>query len=177
MSLTIAIILFVTAFLALYWVFYGQRKYNEMLNPKRKTELKAIIFDLDGVIIDSFEAWFHVFNQTRRHFKLKEFSKKEFEKKAWGKVLSTELEKSFPGKKDWEVKEVYRALIIKAIPKIKMLPGSREVLHEIKKKGIKIGRVPPAPRQRDDYGLFKGHQAPLPWRGAPGKHPPSSIRT
>ena len=141
MSLTIAIILFVTAFLALYWVFYGQRKYNEVLNPKRKTELKAIIFDLDGVIIDSFEAWFHVFNQTRRHFKLNEFSKKDFEKKAWGKVLSTELEKSFPGKKDWEVKEVYRALIIKAIPKIKMLPGSREVLHEIKKKGIKIGLV------------------------------------
>ena len=95
MSLTIAIILFVTAFLALYWAFYGQRKYNEMLNPKRKTELKAILFDFDGVIIDSFEAWFHTFNELRRKYKLKEFDKGEFRKNAWGTSYQGDAEKFF----------------------------------------------------------------------------------
>ena len=141
MSLTIAIILFVTAFLALYWVFYGQRKYNEMLNPKRKTELKAIIFDLDGVIIDSFDAWYHVFNQTRKHFKLTEFSKDKFRKKAWGKILNTELKENFPNQSVKEIKDQYRTLITKNVDKIKLLPNSKEVLQKIKKKNIKIGLV------------------------------------
>ena len=141
MSALIAIILVVTSFLALYWAFYGQRKYNEMLNPKRKTELKAIIFDLDGVIINSFDAWLHVFNKTRRHFKLKELTKEEFRRKAWGKILDTELKKNFPDKNIKEIKDQYKALIAKSIDKIKLLPGSKDVLLEIKKKNIRIGLV------------------------------------
>ncbi len=141
MSLTIAIILFITAFLALYWVFYGQRKYNEMLNPKRKTELKAIIFDFDGVVIDSFEAWFHVYNQTRRHFKLRELDEGEFRKKAWGKILNTELKENFPGQSIEDIKDRYRSLFTKNVDKVRLLPGTKEVLQGIRKKNLKIGLV------------------------------------
>ena len=84
MTIVITAMIVGTAFLALYWVFYGQRRHNEMFTPKRKTELKAVLFDLDGVIIDSFEAWFHVFNQVREDLKLKEISKEEFRNKVWG---------------------------------------------------------------------------------------------
>ena len=141
MSILLSAILLVTAFLALYWVFYGQRKYNEMLIPKRKTDLKAILFDFDGVIIDSFEAWYHVFNQTRKHFKLREISEEEFRKKAWGKILNTELKQNFPNQDIMEVKDQYSILITKNIDKIKLLPDSKEVLQKIKKKNLKIGLV------------------------------------
>ena len=137
----LAIIIITTAVLAVYWVLYGQRKFNESLNPKRKTELKAVIFDLDGVLIDSFEAWFGVFNQTRRHFKLKEFSKEEFRKKSWGKILNKELKENFPNVSIKEIKDQYKYLITKNINKIKLLPNSKEVLQKIKNKNIKIGLV------------------------------------
>jgi len=31
-------------------------------------ELKAVLFDMDGVLIDSIDAWFYVFNDTLRYF-------------------------------------------------------------------------------------------------------------
>ena len=133
-------VILISAFLAIYWVFYGQRKFNESLSPKRKTKLKAVIFDLDGVLIDSFDAWFSVFNLTRKHFKLSEFSRNKFEKKAWGRILNEELKKNFPNQDVEEVKGRYKTLFMERIGKIKLLPGSEEVLNEIKKKGIKMAR-------------------------------------
>src|SRR3989338_4529496 len=110
MSALIAIIIVITAFLALYWVFYGQRKYNEMFNPKRKTELKAIIFDFDGVIIDSFEAWFHTFNELREEYKLKKFNKEEFRKNAWGTSYQGDAKKFFKSIDTEEVLKSYKKI-------------------------------------------------------------------
>ena len=100
-----------TALLALYWVFYGQRKYNDMLMPKRKTELKAVLFDLDGVILDSFEVWFNVFNHARRNFNLKEISRQEFKDNAWGGSVKADVKNYFKGKDAKELENLYRQLI------------------------------------------------------------------
>ena len=139
MSTLLTAILFVTAFLALYWVFYGQRKYNEMLNPKRNTELKAVIFDLDGVILDSFHAWFNVFNEIRKEKNLKMMDEKEFRKKVWGgspqadtKTLNMSLE---------EITRLYKQLYRKHVSKSKLFPNAKEVLDKIKEKNYKIGLV------------------------------------
>ena len=32
----------------------------------QKMEIKAILFDLDGVLVDSVDAWFHVFNDINK---------------------------------------------------------------------------------------------------------------
>lgn len=45
---------------------------------------KAILFDLDRVIIDSFEVWFCAFNDTLEKFDIAKLSKKDFRKKHWG---------------------------------------------------------------------------------------------
>ncbi len=83
------------AFLTLYWVFYGQKKHNEMLSPKRKTELKAVIFDFDGVIADSFERQFIVFKELFKKFGKKEKSKKEYTDKVWGNSVKKTCDKYF----------------------------------------------------------------------------------
>ncbi len=139
MSLVVAVIIVVTAFLALYWVFYGQRKYNEMFMPKRKTKLKAILFDLDGVIIDSFEAWFNVFNHVRKNFKLKEVSKEEFRKHVWGGSVQANAKNYFKSKDIGEIEKTFKNLMQKYAKKTKLLPDAEKVLKEIKKKNIKIG--------------------------------------
>ena len=136
----IGIIIVVTGFLGLYWVFYGQRKYNDMFMPKRKTELKAILFDLDGVIIDSFEAWFHVFNHVRRDFKLKEVNRDEFRKHTWGTSAEHDA-KYFKNASVEEIENSYKRLMLKYIHKTKLIPDVKKVLKTIKSKKIKIGLV------------------------------------
>ena len=55
MSIFLGAVIVATGILALYWVFYGQSRYNEMVLPKKQAELKAILFDLDNFIVNSFE--------------------------------------------------------------------------------------------------------------------------
>ena len=141
MSLVITIIIIGTAFLALYWVFYGQRKYNEMFMPERKTKLKAILFDLDGVIIDSFEAWYSVFNIVRKNFNLSEISREEFRNRTWGGSVNADVKNYFKNKDTKEIEKLYKQLISEYMHKTKLLPDAKKVLEAIKNKNIKIGLV------------------------------------
>src|SRR3989344_9040458 len=93
MCFLIGIIIVVSAFLALYWVFYGQRRYNEMLMPKKKHKLKAILFDMDGVIIDSFEASYKIFTELREKRKLGIMSREEYRKSVWGGFFADNVRK------------------------------------------------------------------------------------
>ncbi len=51
----------------------------------------ALLFDMDGVLIDSLDAWWEGFNESLRHFKQKEISKEEFIKTYWGYDLRSNL--------------------------------------------------------------------------------------
>ncbi len=141
MSLAIAVIVVGTAFLALYWIFYGQRKYNDMFMPKRKTKLKAVLFDLDGVIIDSFEAWFNVFNHVRRNFGLRGISRDEFRKNVWGGSVDADAKNYFKNKNVEEIAKLYKKLVSEYAHKTELLPDVKKVLKAVKKKKIKIGLV------------------------------------
>ena len=126
MSLVIAAIIVGTAFLVLYWVFYGQRKYNEMFVPKRKTELKAVLFDLDGVIIDSFDAWFSIFNHVRKDLDFEEISKEEFRKNVWGGSVHADIKNYYKNKDVKEIEKLYKKLISKYTHKTKLLPYAKK---------------------------------------------------
>jgi len=113
MTLILNIIIVLTALMAIYWVFYGQRKHNEMLNPKRKTELKAILFDMDGVIINSFDAWFTIFNQLKKKYGMKELTKEDFTRKVWGGSVEVDAKIHFKNKDVKEIADQYRELLMK----------------------------------------------------------------
>lgn len=137
----IGIIIVVTGFLALYWVFYGQRKYNDMFMPKRKTELKAILFDLDGVIIDSFDAWYGAVNELRKKYNLSSLTKDEYRKKAWAIPIEILAKTYFPGRDPEKVTRECVSLVAKNLSEIKLFPDAKKVLDEIRKKKHKIGLV------------------------------------
>lgn len=137
------LLLFIMSLIAIfviYWVFAGQKKYNEMYMPKKKRKIKAIFFDLDGVILDSKEAWFNVFNQTRKKFKLKEISMDEFTKKVWGGSIEKDL-KYFKSKTPEEIGKIYVNTFNKIVDKTKLIPKAEDVLKKIKQKKLKIGLV------------------------------------
>ena len=47
----------------------------------RNTEVKAVLFDMDGVLVDSIDAWYFVINDTLNHFGLASISRANFEKR------------------------------------------------------------------------------------------------
>ncbi|MBI3027166.1 HAD hydrolase-like protein [Candidatus Woesearchaeota archaeon] len=47
----------------------------------QEREVKAILFDMDGVLVDSEDAWFHAFKEILSKYSKKYLSKKEFSKK------------------------------------------------------------------------------------------------
>ncbi len=141
MSFLIGIIIVVTSFLALYWVFYGQRKYNDMLMPKKKHKLKAILFDMDGVILDSFDASYKIFNELRKRCKLGIMSREEYRKSVWGGFFADNVKKYLKTNDVAGIEIYHKKLISKYKNDVKLMPGAKKVLKAIKKKNIKIGLV------------------------------------
>lgn len=139
MNSILLILLSLTAILCVYWLILGQWKYNKIMRPQKK--LKAILFDLDGVIIDSFNAWFKIFNKTRKHYKLTEVSEQEFEKKIWGTCFENSTKKYFKGIELEEITKFYFSRIEEFKSNTKLNENVKETLEKIKQKGIKTAIV------------------------------------
>ena len=151
MSLVLGAIIVGTAFLALYWIFYGQRKHNEMFMPtKRKTELKAIVFDFDGVIADSFERQYAVFHELAKKFSKRDLSKDEFKEKIWGNSVRKTSQNYFKEHVFDDVQKEYHRLSVEFTKKLKIMDGADKTLKKIKEKKIKMALVSNALRGRLD---------------------------
>lgn len=95
---------------------------------------------MDGVLVDSFEAWRCVFNDTLKHFGFNTLPRKEFEKE-FGAPIESDAKKYFNGKTVEEVERIYNLKFKDRIRYVKLFPQSRKVLEELKKRKIKIGLI------------------------------------
>ena len=139
------IILSATAVLSIYWIIAGQWKHNKMMRQhtanSKPSKAKAIIFDLDGVIIDSLEAWFKVFNETREHYKLPKISKKEFIGSVWGSPMEKDVERYFKGKTIEQISKYYFSNFTNFKEDTRLNPDVKETLEKLKGKKLKLGIV------------------------------------
>ena len=58
-----------------------------------KLKPRAILFDMDGVLIDSLESWLSSLNAALKYLDYKEITREEFVKKYWGHDLYDNLER------------------------------------------------------------------------------------
>ena len=58
--------------------------------------VRAVLFDLDGVLVDSYEAWFKVVSAAARHFCKPDIAREHFEK-CWGQGLDADMREFFSG--------------------------------------------------------------------------------
>jgi len=112
------------------------------MKNKTNGKFKAILFDKDGVLIDSLDAEFAAVNKTREHYGISNLSKDEFLKKCWGTkesknnntlgiVSEEELE---------EIAAYYRKIKTELKNNAKLFPNTLAVLKVLKRK-YKIGLV------------------------------------
>lgn len=109
--------------------------------------VKAILFDLDGVLVDSIEAWFKLFNESLKHFRKKEFTWKKFLDKVWGGPIERDA-KEFFGRPVEDIRKFYFDNFNEFKRNVKLFPNAIEVLKELRKRNLKIGLVTNTPRKQ-----------------------------
>ena len=102
-----------------------------------KKEAKAVLFDMDGVLVDSLDAWFYVYNDALAHFGFKKLTKKEFAK-GFGSPIEKDIKNNFIGKTVKEVSAQYNKSFRKRKHLVKIFPQSKNVLESLKKRKIKL---------------------------------------
>jgi phosphoglycolate phosphatase-like HAD superfamily hydrolase len=53
----------------------------------------AVLFDMDGVLIDSLDSWWQALNDALKRFKHQEITREEFIETYWGHDLRANLER------------------------------------------------------------------------------------
>lgn len=69
-------------------------------------KFKAVLFDKDGVLIDSIDTCFSAFNETLRHYGKSELTKEEYLREFWGTKAEVNLARIFKDLTDSERKEI-----------------------------------------------------------------------
>ncbi len=106
-------------------------------------KVEAVLFDLDGVLINSFECWYRAFNAMLRRYGREELSREEFRARCWGPDLRHNLDA-------WGLDEEAGLYCINEqlglVDLIELFPGARDVLARIKSR-YKVGLVTNTPRK------------------------------
>lgn len=101
----------------------------------------TVLFDFDGTVMDTNDVILASWQHTFRTLKNRE---EDVEKlvKTFGEPLETTIKKFFPNTPPDEAIEIYRAFHReKFSDMIKLFPGIKELLAELKKKGYRTGLV------------------------------------
>ncbi|MGQ9664107.1 MAG: HAD family hydrolase [bacterium] len=100
---------------------------------------KAILFDLDGVLINSYYFWFNLFNHTLEHFGKKRISLTVF-RRHWGKSTKEDVKNFMPERSVKEIRTYFYKQMHRFIPYMKINPDAKYVLKKLYKQ-YKLGCV------------------------------------
>ncbi|MGC9445377.1 MAG: HAD family hydrolase [Candidatus Methanospirareceae archaeon] len=110
--------------------------------------LEAVLFDLDGVLIDSFESWYQAFSRMLQAYNRSEITRETFRARCWGPDLRHNLAAVQLGEDAaWYcVREQ-----LQLIGLVELTPYAREVLRRSREDyQLKVGLVTNTPRENVD---------------------------
>ena len=110
-----------------------------------KNKVKAVLFDLDGVLVDSFEAWFHTFNDTLKHLGVKSVPKKEF-----SKIFGNTIDKNIKSVINITAKEANKLAIMyfdKNKKYVNVFPETKNILKKLSNSKVKIALITNTPKK------------------------------
>jgi HAD superfamily hydrolase (TIGR01549 family) len=102
---------------------------------------KEIIFDFDGTVADSFEAMMEIFEEHNKEFGFENFGDKELKIYRQQGVAELIKKRNISVWKILKILRVGKRLMNQKIKSIKPFEGIKEMLMELKKKGLILGII------------------------------------
>ena len=103
-------------------------------------DIKAVLFDLDGVLIDSYSGWFRLFNDALKHFGFEQITERTF-RKHWGQSTEEDVRIFMPGKTVDQVRTYFEKHFPQYLSYLKLNPMAIRTLHALRELGLKLACV------------------------------------
>lgn len=102
-----------------------------VVSSMTEEKIEGILFDLDGVLINSFNAWFSAYNDSLKKFGKKPLSKEEFRERCWGPKAEDSMKEFGLGE---EAVDYCYSRYDDHIDKVEIFPEVDQILKSIDKK-------------------------------------------
>ena len=97
--------------------------------------INAVLFDLDGVLLDSFEAWASLVDAAARHFGHPSVSREGF-RAVYGGPTQGDIDHFIPGQTVESVEAYYEAHFAEHAGAAEVVPGALDVLAALDRQGV-----------------------------------------
>jgi HAD superfamily hydrolase (TIGR01509 family) len=102
--------------------------------------IKAVLFDLDGVLIDSYLGWYLLFNDALRHFGFTQISEETF-RRHWGQSTEDDVRIFMRGRTVEEVRAFFQTHFVNYLSDFKINPSAQKTLKALLRSNIKLACV------------------------------------
>ncbi len=106
---------------------------------------RAVLFDLDGVLVDTFDAWVAVLDECRARRGLPPLGPGPV-RATWGQGILADCESFFPGEDPGLLAREYDRGFERHLDRVRLREGTREVLAALEGAGIPAAVVTNSPR-------------------------------
>ncbi|MGB3340337.1 MAG: HAD family hydrolase [bacterium] len=102
--------------------------------------IKAVLFDLDGVLIDSYPGWYLLFNDALRHFGFNQISEETF-RRHWGQSTREDVRIFMPGRTVEEVRAYFQSHFANYLSYLELTPSAQKTLRSLLRANIELACV------------------------------------
>jgi HAD superfamily hydrolase (TIGR01509 family) len=107
--------------------------------------IQAVLFDLDGVLIDSYPIWRRVLNAALQEFGKPPVLESEF-RATWGQSAIADRDRWFPELTVSEMESTFARHFLRHTDAARVMDGAIETLRALRRRGLPVGVVTNSPR-------------------------------
>ena len=97
--------------------------------------IKAVLFDLDGVLVDSFEAWWLLLDAAAHHFGCPPVSRDQF-RAVYGQPTEDDVRTFFQGQTVEELESFFAGHFSEFTPYVRVEPEASRVVAALRQQGV-----------------------------------------
>lgn len=106
-------------------------------DPVRRMSFpRAILYDLDGVLVDSLDAWHHVLQAAARAFGYPDISMQAF-RPTFGQGTAADIRLFFPGLDEQVLDDFYSRQLLLELDHVRLVPEAPTLLATFRRQGLR----------------------------------------
>jgi HAD superfamily hydrolase (TIGR01509 family) len=115
--------------------------------------LRAVLFDMDGVLVDSYALWFALMDAAARELVGRPIDPEEF-RAAWGQSTEADIAAWYPGCTVSQLEAYYNEHLPLHLDALVVMPDARQVVAVVRARGLATAVVTNAPSSIADRFLI-----------------------